>query len=270
MFDRSASPSSARGHRPGPRATATCCRERRIFFTPHLRERPSGRARVAPKLARLDECDLDSQRQLAAARGHDRTAAQPRRRAVGARRDPAVGPLAVRAGDRRGAARGGLLPRAPRRGVRGDARAVQRKRAGGRADGDRSPAPDGQAAGDRRPGDRGRAHRRRAGGGPRAPLRADRARERAAAAAAEEHVRDPGERARPRRAAARAGGAGGEGDAGGRARRPSAGLPRDRGGAARGARQAAPAVARGHIADGHAVGFQGSRRDHRRLSGRAT
>ncbi len=44
--------------------------------------------------------------------------------------------------------------------------------------------------------------------------------------------------------AARAGGAGREGDARGRPRRPPAGLPRDRGGAARGARQAAPALAR--------------------------
>ena len=80
--------------------------------------------------------------------------------------------------------------------LRGDARAVQRKRAGGRADGHRPPAPDGQARGGRRRGDRGRADRGRAGRGPRPPLRADRARERAAAAPAEEHVRDPGERAR--------------------------------------------------------------------------
>ena len=50
------------------------------------------------------------------------------------------------------------------------------------------------------------------------------------------------------------------------ARRSPAGLPRDRGGAARGARQAAPPVDRGHLADGHALGLQGSRRDHRRLS----
>ena len=46
------------------------------------------------------------------------------------------------------------------------------------------------------------------------------------------------------------------------------GLPLDRGGAARRARQAAPAVGRGHGADRHAVRVQGPRRDHRRLPAR--
>ena len=68
-----------------------------------------------------------------------------------------------------------------------------------------------------------------------------------AAASAGEHVRDPGERARPRCAPTGACGASREGDAGGRARRPPAGLPRDRGRAARGARQAAPALDRRHL-----------------------
>jgi replicative DNA helicase len=51
-------------------------------------------------------------------------------------------------------------------------------------------------------------------------------------------------------------------------RRPPAGLPRDRGRPARGARQAPPAVAGGHVADGHPVGLQGPGRDHRRLPAR--
>ena len=120
-------------------------------------------------------------------------------------------------GDRRGAARRGLLPRAPRHDLRGDARALQRVRAGRRAHGHRPPALQRQARGRRRGRDGRRADRGRAGRRARPPLRADRARERAAAAAAGGVVRDPGERARPSRRAARARRAGREGDARGRA-----------------------------------------------------
>ncbi len=74
------------------------------------------------------------------------------------------------------------------------------------------------------------------------------------------------ERARPPGPAAGARGAGREGDAGGRARRPQAGLPRDRGRTARGARQAPPPLDRRHLADGDPLGVQRPRRDHRRLS----
>ena len=137
--------------------------------------------------------------------------------------------------------------------LRGDARALQRERAGRRADGDRPPAPDRPARGGRRPGGVDELTGRRPGGRARAPLRADRREN----ALLRRLLRPP---TRSRRAcsahearAARARRAGREGDARGRARRPPAGLPRDRGGAARGARQAPPPVDRGHVADGHAV-----------------
>ena len=117
-------------------------------------------------------------------------------------------------------------------------------------------------------GDRGRADGSRAGRRPRPPVRPDRARERAAAAPAEERLRDPGERARPRAA------------------------PRE---LVEQAEKAMLEVARDDrqkdfrtiedvlheeldklhrlslrrdLADGHALGLQGPRRDHRRLPAR--
>ncbi len=203
---------------------------------------PAGTRRQRSRLGRTDgycERPLKRLQRHERARRHSRNAAsQPRRRAVGPRCDPALGPLALRPRDRRGPAARGLLPRAPRPDLRGDAGPLQRERTGRRAHRDRPPAPDGQARGRRRTGDGGRAHRRRPRRGPRAQVRADRARERADAPAPADLIRDPGERLRPRRSAARARGAGGEGDARGRSRRPQAGLPLDRGGPARRARQA--------------------------------
>ena len=199
----------------------------------------------------------DNQRRAAAptAHGRDHAAAQPRRRAVGARRDPALGPLAVRARDRGGAAPGGLLPRAPRgRSTRRCSTLYDEQRAGRRADGHRprcarwasSRTIGGQAAVDELTGVVPAAgHARRY-----AQIVRENALLRRLLQSAyeiqESVLGHDGAAARARRA-------GREGDARGRARRPPAGLPRDRGGPARGARQAAPALARGHLADRHPV-----------------
>ena len=110
-----------------------------------------------------------------------------------------------------------------------------------------------------------RADRRRPGPRRDPPLRADRARARAHAPPAEHDVRDPGIGPQPRRRAARPRRAGRARDARGRPRRPPEGLPRDRRDPRRRAAQDGEAVARGHVADGHAVGLSGPRRDHRRL-----
>ena len=124
----------------------------------------AGRSRLAQAMSAAPTSNARGNGRAAATaaprrRRRDRAAAQPRGRAVGARGDPALRSLAVRAGDRGGAAPRGLLPRAARADLRGDARALQRERAGRRAHGHRPPAPARQARGRRRPGGGRRAHR---------------------------------------------------------------------------------------------------------------
>ena len=87
---------------------------------------------------------------------------------------------------------GRLLPREPRAHLPGDARPALGRRAGRRADARRAPQAGGRARRRRRPrGDRP-AGRLRPGRRQRAPVRADRARERDAAPPAARLVRDPG------------------------------------------------------------------------------
>ena len=111
-----------------------------------------------------------------------------------------------------------------------------------------------------------------AGVGPRRrqrpPLRAHRPRARARPPPAHDDLRDPGARPAAVRRAARARRAGRARDARGRPRRPPEGLPLDRGGPRRRARQAPPPLPRGHRPHRHPVGLQGPRRDHRRLPAR--
>ena len=90
-----------------------------------------------------------------------RPAAQPRGRAVGPRRDPALRPTFYAARHRGGPEARRLLPRPPPRHLRRDARrSTSRAEPIDVADRHRAPAPDGQARGGRRPGGGRRARRR--------------------------------------------------------------------------------------------------------------
>ena len=184
--------------------------------------------------------------------GPDRPAPEPGGGAVRPGRGAAVGHDAAGPHHRRAPHAAGLLPLQPRPHLPGDAGPEHDGRADRRAHHRRAP----QAG--RRPGVRGRRGRDRGadGLGPgdrqRPPVRADRARERDAAAAPARLVRDPGARARARGAPARARRPGGAAHPRGRPRGRAQGLQGHRVRARRGARQAPEALARGHAGHGHA------------------
>ena len=164
-----------------------------------------------PRLDRPDERSRPNQRPRLAlrraaprtVRRADRAAAEPRGRAVGARRGPAVGHGAARADHRRAPPPGGLLPRGHGRiyqamldlhtvGEPVDALTlVEHLKQAGELDARRRPRR-GRPAGGLRPGRRQRP-----------PVRAHRARERDAPPPPARLLRDPGARALPRGAAAR-------------------------------------------------------------------
>ena len=119
----------------------------------------------------------------------------------------------------------------------------------------------------------GRGDGRPAGGlGPRGrqrpPVRADRPRERDAAAAAQRGLRDPGQGPLPRGAPARARGPRRAHDPRGRPRGLPQGLPLDRGRPRRRDHQARRALPRRQGDHRHRLGLRGPRHDHRRLPAR--
>ena len=120
----------------------------------------------------------------------------------------------------------GLLPRAPPRDLRVDARALRRRAS--RSTSSPSPSTCARAAELDEAGGQAEIDALTAAVPARrqpAPLRADRPRARAAAPPADRDLRDPGQRPRPRGAAARARRAGRARDPRGRPRRPPEGLP---------------------------------------------
>ena len=206
----------------------------------------------------------------AAPPGGRRAAALDRGRAVGPRRDAALRSHALRVRHRGGPEGRGLLPRAPPRGLRVDARALH----GGRADRRRSPSPStcARAASSTRPAAQARDRRAHRRPSPRsatcASTRRSSASTRCCAACSrasyEIQASVHGHEAPPRELVERAERA----DPRGRPRRPPEGLPPRRRGPARRGRKWQELSAEGTLAHRHAVRLRRPRRDHRRLPAR--